>query len=68
MFFNTYNKRKQLIKKQDENYRKFKEQMQDDPPFEKGDYLAMLLGALWALWPVLAVVIAVIIGVSLFFV
>ena len=35
--------------------------------FEKGDYLAMVLGAFWALWPALAITLAVIVGISLFF-
>ena len=46
----------------------FKRQMSDQNiVFEKGDYLAMVLGAFWALWPALAITLAVIVGISLFF-
>ena len=46
----------------------FKKQMSDQNiVFEKGDYLAMVLGAFWALWPALAITLAVIVGISLFF-
>ena len=33
----------------------------------EGDNLAMVLGAFWALWPALAITLAVIVGISLFF-
>ena len=46
----------------------FKKQMSvQNIVFEKGDYLAMVLGAFWALWPALAITLAVIVGISLFF-
>ena len=38
-----------------------------DVPLEKNDYLAMVLGAFWALWPVLAVVVGIIAFVLFFF-
>ena len=36
-------------------------------PLERNDYLAMVLGAFWALWPVLAIVAGVVLCVVLFF-
>ncbi len=53
-------------KEQDEKYNRFREEIQEFP-LEKNDYLAMVLGAFWALWPVLAIVAAVIFGVVLIF-
>ena len=61
-FFGGYSKRGRQLEEQD------KEQMSDQNiVFEKGDYLAMVLGAFWALWPALAITLAVIVGISLFF-
>ena len=56
----------QRRKEQDEKYNRFREEIQEFP-LEKNDYLAMVLGAFWALWPVLAIVAAVIFGVVLIF-
>lgn len=64
MFFGK--KGRQILKEQDRKYEKFKEEMKEEP-LEKGDYFAMVLGAFWALWPVLAIVVALIVVVSLFF-
>lgn len=67
-FFGKNSKRARRLKEQDEKFRQFQEQMEkEDITFEKGDYLAMVLGAFWALWPALAVVLAIIIGVGLLF-
>lgn len=67
MFLNTFNKRKQMIKEQEQKYEDYKERMKDEPDLEKNDYIAMVLGAFWALWPVLLIVVVVIVGVSLLF-
>ena len=62
-FFGGYSKRGRQLEEQE-----FKKQMSDQNiVFEKGDYLAMVLGAFWALWPALAITLAVIVGISLFF-
>lgn len=56
------------MEEQDKKFLEFKKQMSDQNiVFEKGDYLAMVLGAFWALWPALAITLAVIMGISLFF-
>ena len=53
---------------EEDSWKEFKKQMSDQNiVFEKGDYLAMVLGAFWALWPALAITLAVIVGISLFF-
>lgn len=53
-------------KEQDEKFRRFQEEIQEFP-LEKNDYLAMVLGAFLALWPVLAIVAAIIFGTVLLF-
>lgn len=62
LLFGKNSKWAQRRKEQDEKYNRFREEIQEFP-LEKNDYLAMVLGAFWALWPVLAIVAAVIFGV-----
>ena len=63
-FFGGYSKRGRQLEEQDKKFLEFKKQMSDQNiVFEKGDYLAMVLGAFWAL----AITLAVIVGISLFF-
>ena len=64
--FGKNSKRQQILKEQDAKFKKFKDEIKDEP-LEKNDYLAMVLGAFWALWPVLAIVVLVIFIVSSFF-
>ena len=65
-FFGGYSKRGRQLEEQDKKFLEFKKQMSDQNiVFEKGDYL--VLGAFWALWPALAITLAVIVGISLFF-
>ena len=53
-FFGGYSKRGRQLEEQDKKFLEFKKQMSDQNiVFEKGDYLAMVLGAFWALWPAL---------------
>lgn len=67
-FFGGYSKRGRQLEEQDKKFLEFKKQMSDQNiVFEKGDYLAMVLGAFLALWPALAITLAVIVGISLFF-
>ena len=66
LLFGKNSKWAQRRKEQDEKYNRFREEIQEFP-LEKNDYLAMVLGAFWALWPVLALVAAVIFGVVLIF-
>lgn len=67
-FFGGYSKRGRQLEEQDRKFLEFQRQIrEEDMVFEKGDYLAMVLGAFWALWPALAITLAVIVGVSLFF-
>lgn len=67
-FFGGYSKRGKQLEEQDKKFLEFQRQIREEEvAFEKGDYLAMVLGAFWALWPALAVTLAVIVGVSLFF-
>lgn len=67
-FFGEFGKRGQELKEQDRKFQEFRKQLsKEEVSFEKGDYLAMVLGAFWALWPALAITIAIIIGISLFF-
>ena len=67
-FFGGYSKREKQLEEQDKKFLKFQRQIREEEViFEKGDYLAMVLGAFWALWPALAITLAVIVGVSLFF-
>lgn len=66
LLFGKNSKWAQRRKEQDEKYNRFREEIQEFP-LEKNDYLAMVLGAFWALWPVLAIVAAVIFGVVLIF-
>ena len=67
-FFGGYSKRGRQLEEQDKKFLEFKKQMSDQNiVFEKGDYLAMVLWAFWALWPALAITLAVIVGISLFF-
>ena len=62
-FFGGYSKRGRQLEEQDKKFLEFKKQMSDQNiVFEKGDYLAI-----WALWPALAITLAVIVGISLFF-
>ena len=50
-FFGGYSKRGRQLEEQDKKFLEFKKQMSDQNiVFEKGDYLAMVLGAFWALW------------------
>lgn len=67
-FFGGYSKRERQLEEQERKFLEFQRQIrEEDMVFEKGDYLAMVLGAFWALWPALAITLAVIVGVSLFF-
>lgn len=67
-FFGEFGKRGQQLKEQDRKFQEFQNQLRtEEVSFEKGDYLAMVLGAFWALWPALAITLAIIIGISLFF-
>ncbi len=67
-FFGGYSKRGKQLEEQDKKFLEFQRQIKEEEVvFEKGDYLAMVLGAFWALWPALAVTLALIVGVSLFF-
>lgn len=66
LLFGKNSKWAQRRKEQDEKYNRFREEIQEFP-LDKNDYLAMVLGAFWALWPVLAIVAAVIFGVVLIF-
>ena len=67
-FFGGYSKRERQLEEQDRKFLEFQRQIrEEDMVFEKGDCLAMVLGAFWALWPALAITLAVIVGVSLFF-
>lgn len=66
MLFGKKSKRSQMLEEQDRKFEQFKKEIQDEP-LEKNDYLAMVLGALWALWPVLAIVIGIIVLISFVF-
>ena len=67
-FFGGYSKRGRQLEEQDRKFLEFQRQIREEEMvFEKGDYLAMVLGAFWALWPALAITLVVIVGVSLFF-
>ena len=67
-FFGGYSKRGRQLEEQDRKFLEFQKQIKEEEiVFEKGDYLAMVLGAFWALWPALAITLVVIVGVSLFF-
>lgn len=67
-FLGGYSKREKQLEEQDKKFLEFQRQIREEEViFEKGDYLAMVLGAFWALWPALAITLAVIVGVSLFF-
>ena len=67
-FFGGYSKRGRQLEEQDRKFLEFQKQIKvEEIVFEKGDYLAMVLGAFWALWPALAITLVVIVGVSLFF-
>ena len=62
-FLAAFSKRGQQLKDQDQKFQEFQKQLtKEEVTFEKGDYLAMVLGAFWALWPALAVTLAVIVG------
>lgn len=64
--FGKNSKREKRRREQEEKLRRFKEEIQE-VPLERNDYLAMVLGAFWALWPVLAIVAGVVLCVVLFF-
>lgn len=66
LLFGKNSKRAKMIEDADAKFNKFKEEIKD-VPLEKNDYLAMVLGAFWALWPVLAIVVGVVFLVALFF-
>lgn len=66
MSFFKRRQRKEVLQEQEARFQEFKEQLKEEP-LEKGDYFAMVAGAFMALWPALLAVIALIIGVSLFF-
>ena len=67
-FFGGYSKRGQQLKEQDRKFQEFQRRLKEEETvFEKGDYLAMVLGAFWALWPALAITLAVIIGIGFLF-
>ena len=67
-FFGGYSKRGRQLEEQDRKFLEFQKQIKEEEiVFEKGDYLAMVLVAFWALWPALAITLVVIVGVSLFF-
>ena len=57
--FGKNSKRAKRRREQEEKLRRFKEEIQE-VPLERNDYLAMVLGAFWALWPVLAIVAGVV--------
>ena len=51
-FFGGYSKRGRQLEEQDRKFLEFQRQIREEEMvFEKGDYLAMVLGAFWALWP-----------------
>lgn len=64
--FGKNSKRAKRRREQEEKLRRFKEEIQE-VPLERNDYLAMVLCAFWALWPVLAIVAGVVLCVVLFF-
>ena len=64
--FGKNSKRAKRRREQEEMLRRFKVEIQE-VPLERNDYLAMVLGAFWALWPVLAIVAGVVLCVVLFF-
>ena len=64
--FGKNSKRAKRRREQEEQLRRVKEEVQQGP-LERRDYLAMVLGAFWALWPVLAIVAGVVLCVVLFF-
>lgn len=64
--FGKNSKRAKRRREQEEKLRRFKEEIQE-VPLERNDYLAMALGAFWALWPVIAIVAGVVLCVVLFF-
>ena len=64
--FGKNSKRAKRRREQEEKLRRFKEEIQE-VPLERNDYLAMVLGAFWPLWPVLASVAGVVLCVVLFF-
>ena len=64
--FGKNSKRAKRRREQEEKLRRFKEEIQE-LPLERNDYLAMVLGAFWALWSVLAIVAGVVLCVVLFF-
>ena len=64
--FGKNSKRAKRRREQEEKLRRFKEEIQE-VPLERNDYLAMVLDAFWALWPVLAIVAGVVLCVVLFF-
>ena len=64
--FGKNSKRAKRRREQEEKLRRFKEEIQE-VPLERNDYLAMVLGTFWALWPVLAIVAGVVLCVVLFF-
>ena len=64
--FGKNSKRAKRRREQEEKLRRFKEEIQE-VPLERNGYLSMVLGAFWALWPVLAIVAGVVLCVVLFF-
>ena len=64
--FGKNSKRAKRRREPEEKLRRFKEEIQE-VPLERNDYLAMVLGAFWALWSVLAIVAGVVLCVVLFF-
>ena len=64
--FGKNSKRAKRRREQEEKLRRFKEEIQE-VALERNGYLAMVLGAFWALWPVLAIVAGVVLCVVLFF-
>ena len=64
--FGKNSKRAKRRREQEEKLRRFKEEIQE-VPLERNDYLAMVLGAFWAIWPVLAIVAGVVLCVVLLF-
>ena len=63
-FFGGYSKRGRQLEEQDKKFLEFKKQMSDQNiVFEKGDYIAIVIAALWELWPDLSITV----GISLFF-
>ena len=64
--FGKNSKRAKRRREQEEKLRRFKEEIQE-VPLERNDYLAMVLGAFWELWSVLAIVAGVVLCVVLFF-